>query len=73
MGLIFLPMLKPFFVELFFFSLEMGEYRSLVFLRQPFSVTSVAGQTVLLSCVVSGFPTPNIHWRHKQEEIVLDR
>ncbi|XP_018408293.1 PREDICTED: neogenin isoform X10 [Nanorana parkeri] len=51
---------------------ETGEDRSLVFLRQPFSATSVAGQTVLLSCVVSGFPNPNIRWSHKQEEIIFD-
>ncbi|XP_072258225.1 neogenin isoform X8 [Pyxicephalus adspersus] len=50
---------------------ETGEERPLVFLRQPSSVNSVAGQTVLLSCVVSGFPTPDIRWSHKQEEILF--
>ncbi|XP_063305430.1 neogenin isoform X2 [Pelobates fuscus] len=48
-----------------------GEDRPLVFLRQPSTLIKVVGQTALLTCVVSGYPTPTIHWSHNQEEIIL--
>ncbi|XP_075064428.1 neogenin isoform X12 [Mixophyes fleayi] len=50
---------------------ETGEDRSLVFLRQPSTLTSFVGQTALLACVISGYPTPNVRWSHKQEEILF--
>ncbi|XP_068131848.1 neogenin isoform X3 [Hyperolius riggenbachi] len=50
---------------------ETGEDRSLVFLRQPVSVTSAVGQMAILTCVMSGYPAPIVHWSHKLEEIVF--
>ncbi|KAM9312597.1 neogenin [Gastrophryne carolinensis] len=51
---------------------ETGEVRPLIFLRQPSSTTSVVGETAVLVCVVSGYPTPSVHWSHKQDEIVWE-
>ncbi|XP_075438503.1 neogenin-like, partial [Ascaphus truei] len=47
-----------------------GAERPLLFLRQPSPLTRVTGQTALLPCVVSGYPTPDVLWSHNQEEIV---
>ncbi|XP_067871747.1 neogenin 1a isoform X3 [Heterodontus francisci] len=49
---------------------EMGAERKMKFLQQPVPVSKVAGQTVILSCVVSGYPTPNIHWTRNAETIL---
>ncbi|XP_053320986.1 neogenin isoform X8 [Spea bombifrons] len=49
-----------------------GEDRPLVFLRQPSPLTRVVGQTALLTCVVSGYPTPVVYWSHNQEELILE-
>ncbi|XP_051898420.1 neogenin 1a isoform X3 [Pristis pectinata] len=51
---------------------EMGAERKLTFLQQPVSVSKVAGQSVILSCVVSGYPTPTVQWVHN-DEIILER
>uniref|UniRef100_A0AAY4D2Y2 Neogenin n=1 Tax=Denticeps clupeoides TaxID=299321 RepID=A0AAY4D2Y2_9TELE len=36
----------------------------LEFLRQPSDVSKVMGDGVLLPCVVTGFPVPDVHWTH---------
>ncbi|XP_066557851.1 neogenin isoform X2 [Amia ocellicauda] len=36
--------------------------RRLKFLRQPVPVTKVIGQSVLLPCVATGYPTPTVTW-----------
>ncbi|KAG7482808.1 neogenin isoform X9 [Solea senegalensis] len=41
---------------------ETGEDRKLEFLVQPVSVTKVVGTSVLLPCVVTGFPVPQVRW-----------
>ncbi|KAI3376917.1 hypothetical protein L3Q82_000166 [Scortum barcoo] len=41
---------------------ETGEERKLEFLVQPVSVTKVVGVSVLLPCVVTGYPAPHIRW-----------
>ncbi|XP_072236186.1 neogenin 1a isoform X10 [Leuresthes tenuis] len=41
---------------------EIGEERKLEFLVQPVSVVKVMGASVLLPCVVTGYPTPQIRW-----------
>ncbi|XP_071345332.1 neogenin 1a isoform X10 [Trachinotus anak] len=41
---------------------ETGEDRKLEFLVQPVSVTKVVGASVLLPCVVTGFPAPHVRW-----------
>ncbi|XP_076588923.1 neogenin 1a isoform X14 [Chaetodon auriga] len=41
---------------------ETGEERKLEFLVQPVSVTKVVGASVLLPCVVAGYPAPHIRW-----------
>uniref|UniRef100_A0A1A8FJ19 Neogenin 1 n=1 Tax=Nothobranchius korthausae TaxID=1143690 RepID=A0A1A8FJ19_9TELE len=41
---------------------ETGEERKLEFLAQPVSVTKLIGATVLLPCVVTGFPSPRVRW-----------
>uniref|UniRef100_A0A8C6KQC0 Neogenin 1a n=1 Tax=Nothobranchius furzeri TaxID=105023 RepID=A0A8C6KQC0_NOTFU len=38
------------------------EERKLEFLAQPVSVTKLIGASVLLPCVVTGFPSPRIRW-----------
>ncbi|XP_038640292.1 neogenin-like isoform X3 [Scyliorhinus canicula] len=51
---------------------EIGAERKMTFLQPPVSVSKVAGQTVILPCVVSGYPTPTIHWT-QNSEIILER
>ncbi|CAJ1049277.1 neogenin 1a isoform X13 [Xyrichtys novacula] len=41
---------------------ETGEDRKLEFLVQPASVTKVVGASVLLPCVVTGYPAPQVRW-----------
>ncbi|XP_039983500.1 neogenin 1a isoform X3 [Xiphias gladius] len=41
---------------------ETGEERKLEFLVQPVSVTKVVGASVLLPCVVTGYPAPHVRW-----------
>ncbi|XP_026175885.1 neogenin 1a isoform X7 [Mastacembelus armatus] len=41
---------------------ETGEERKPAFLVQPASVTKVAGTSVLLPCVVTGYPVPHVRW-----------
>ncbi|GAA6218920.1 neogenin isoform X6 [Lates japonicus] len=41
---------------------ETGEERKLEFLLQPVSVTKVVGASVLLPCVVTGYPAPHVRW-----------
>ncbi|KAM7015482.1 neogenin 1a isoform 21-T21 [Tautogolabrus adspersus] len=41
---------------------ETGEERKLEFLVQPASVTKVVGASVLLPCVVTSYPTPQVRW-----------
>ncbi|KAM9410156.1 neogenin 1a isoform 3-T3 [Pholidichthys leucotaenia] len=41
---------------------ESGEERKLEFLVQPASVAKVTGTSVLLPCVVTGYPAPHIRW-----------
>ncbi|XP_024861277.1 neogenin 1a [Kryptolebias marmoratus] len=41
---------------------ETGEERKLEFLVQPASVTKLMGTSVLLPCVVAGFPAPHVRW-----------
>ncbi|XP_067829538.1 neogenin-like isoform X5 [Heptranchias perlo] len=48
---------------------EMGAERKLKFLQQPVPISKVSGQTVILPCVVSGHPTPTIHWTRSEETI----
>ncbi|XP_069758485.1 neogenin-like isoform X1 [Narcine bancroftii] len=51
---------------------EMGAERKLMFLQKPVSINKVAGQSVVLTCVVSGYPTPTVQWIHS-DEIILER
>ncbi|XP_069561699.1 neogenin 1a isoform X4 [Brachyistius frenatus] len=41
---------------------ETGEDRKLEFLVQPVSVVKVMGASVLLPCVVAGYPAPHVRW-----------
>ncbi|XP_023282475.1 neogenin isoform X10 [Seriola lalandi dorsalis] len=41
---------------------ETGEERKLELLVQPVSVTKVVGASVLLPCVVAGYPAPHVRW-----------
>ncbi|XP_044049401.1 neogenin 1a isoform X6 [Siniperca chuatsi] len=41
---------------------ETGEERKLEFLVQPVSVTKVVGASILLPCVVTGYPVPHVRW-----------
>uniref|UniRef100_A0A670ZA96 Neogenin n=1 Tax=Pseudonaja textilis TaxID=8673 RepID=A0A670ZA96_PSETE len=45
---------------------------SLLFLKQPFSLTKVTGQSAVLPCVASGIPVPPIRWTRKEEELVTE-
>ncbi|XP_017333677.1 neogenin 1a isoform X3 [Ictalurus punctatus] len=49
---------------------ETWEVRKLEFLRQPGSVSRVVGESVLLPCVVSGFPAAYVRWM--QDDRVID-
>ncbi|NXD12855.1 NEO1 protein, partial [Nothocercus nigrocapillus] len=44
--------------------------QTLTFLRQPSSLTRVAGQSAVFPCVAVGFPTPSIRWTRNEEELV---
>uniref|UniRef100_A0A4W3I2K6 Neogenin 1b n=1 Tax=Callorhinchus milii TaxID=7868 RepID=A0A4W3I2K6_CALMI len=48
---------------------DMGMERKLLFLQHPVSVNKLTGQTVILPCVVSGYPTPSITWTRNEESI----
>ncbi|XP_072408881.1 neogenin-like isoform X6 [Chiloscyllium punctatum] len=48
---------------------EIGIERKMKFLQQPVPISKIAGQTVILPCVVSGYPTPTIHWSRNSETI----
>ncbi|XP_073435559.1 neogenin isoform X11 [Dendrobates tinctorius] len=50
---------------------ETGENRPLIFLRQPYTLTSSVGQTAVFPCVLSGYPTPGVVWSHNKEEIIF--
>ncbi|XP_067351865.1 neogenin 1a isoform X8 [Channa argus] len=41
---------------------ETGEERKLEFVVQPMSVTKVVGNSMLMPCVVTGYPAPNVRW-----------
>lgn len=51
---------------------ETGEERKPEFLVQPASVTKVVGASVLLPCVVTGFPAPNVRWM-LGDKLLLER
>uniref|UniRef100_A0A8C5RMS1 Neogenin n=1 Tax=Laticauda laticaudata TaxID=8630 RepID=A0A8C5RMS1_LATLA len=44
----------------------------LLFLKQPFPLTKVTGQSAVLPCVASGIPVPPIRWTRKEEELVTE-
>uniref|UniRef100_A0A8D2JAX4 Neogenin n=1 Tax=Varanus komodoensis TaxID=61221 RepID=A0A8D2JAX4_VARKO len=44
----------------------------LVFLRQPSSLTKVAGQSAVLPCVATGVPVPVVRWTRNEEELVTE-
>ncbi|XP_078286036.1 neogenin-like isoform X3 [Rhinoraja longicauda] len=48
---------------------EMDADREVTFLQRPASVSKVAGQSLILPCVVSGYPTPTVQWLHDDEII----
>ncbi|XP_060796902.1 neogenin 1a isoform X6 [Neoarius graeffei] len=48
---------------------ETWEMRKLEFLRQPGSVSRVVGESVLLPCVVTGFPAASVHWMRDDQVI----
>ncbi|XP_064421842.1 neogenin 1a isoform X3 [Latimeria chalumnae] len=48
-----------------------GVERNLKFLQQPSPVTKVSGQSVLLPCAISGFPTPAVHWTRNGEVLAF--
>ncbi|MCJ8737399.1 hypothetical protein PDJAM_G00023460 [Pangasius djambal] len=50
---------------------ETWEVRKLEFLRQPGSVSRVVGESVLLPCVVSGFPAAYVRWM-RDDRIIDD-
>lgn len=41
---------------------ETGEERKPEFLVQPVPVTKMVGASVLLPCVVTGYPAPQVRW-----------
>lgn len=41
---------------------ESGDERKLEFLVQPVAVTKVTGSSVLLPCVIGGYPAPYVRW-----------
>ncbi|KAL0187964.1 hypothetical protein M9458_015063, partial [Cirrhinus mrigala] len=45
------------------------EERTLEFLLEPQPVSKVVGESVLLPCVVTGYPTAYITWMHKDQLI----
>uniref|UniRef100_A0AAY4CZX8 Neogenin-like n=1 Tax=Denticeps clupeoides TaxID=299321 RepID=A0AAY4CZX8_9TELE len=48
---------------------EIGGWTDLEFLRQPSDVSKVMGDGVLLPCVVTGFPVPDVHWTHNGQPV----
>ncbi|XP_016339461.1 neogenin-like isoform X7 [Sinocyclocheilus anshuiensis] len=48
---------------------ESGEERTLEFLLEPQQVSKVVGESVLLPCVVTGYPTAYVTWMHKDQLI----
>ncbi|XP_048041537.1 neogenin 1a isoform X3 [Megalobrama amblycephala] len=48
---------------------ESGEERTLEFLLEPQQVSKVVGESVLLPCVVTGYPTPSVTWMFKEQLI----
>ncbi|KAL6468888.1 hypothetical protein MHYP_G00224120 [Metynnis hypsauchen] len=48
---------------------ETWEERGLEFLRQPGPVSKVVGDSVLLPCVVTGYPAAFVRWTHNDEPI----
>ncbi|XP_077375058.1 neogenin 1a isoform X7 [Festucalex cinctus] len=46
---------------------ESGDERKLEFLVLPVPVSKVLGASVLLPCVVAGFPTPHVRWMFKEK------
>lgn len=54
------------------FCAESGEERTLEFLLEPQHVSKVVGESVLLPCVVTGYPTPSVTWMFK-DQLIEDR
>ncbi|KAG1941379.1 neogenin [Pimephales promelas] len=48
---------------------ESGEERTLEFLLEPQPVIKVVGESVLLPCVVTGYPTASVTWMHRDQLI----
>ncbi|XP_046754864.1 neogenin isoform X2 [Gallus gallus] len=48
------------------------EPQSLVFVRQPSSLTKVTGQNAVFPCVAGGFPTPYVRWTKNGEELITE-
>eukprot|EP00075_Anas_platyrhynchos_P032123 XP_027321376.1 neogenin isoform X4 [Anas platyrhynchos] len=48
------------------------EPQSLVFARQPSSLTKVTGQSAVFPCVAVGFPTPYVRWTRNEEELTTE-
>ncbi|KAK2914278.1 hypothetical protein Q8A67_002677 [Cirrhinus molitorella] len=48
---------------------ESGEERTMEFLLEPQHVSKVVGESVLLPCVVTGYPTVYVTWMHKDQPI----
>lgn len=48
--------------DLFSSILETRDERKLEFLVQPASVIKLVGASVLLPCVVTGYPAPHVRW-----------
>uniref|UniRef100_A0A672QXT0 Neogenin 1a n=1 Tax=Sinocyclocheilus grahami TaxID=75366 RepID=A0A672QXT0_SINGR len=48
---------------------ESGEERTLEFLLEPQHVYKAIGESVLLPCVVTGYPTAYVTWMHKDQLI----
>ncbi|XP_061855108.1 neogenin isoform X3 [Colius striatus] len=46
--------------------------QSLMFVRQPSSLTKVTGQSAFFPCVAVGFPTPYIRWTRNEEELITE-
>ncbi|TRZ00761.1 hypothetical protein DNTS_004600 [Danionella cerebrum] len=48
---------------------ESGEDRTLEFLMEPQHLSKLVGESILLPCVVTGFPTVDVTWSHKDQLI----
>uniref|UniRef100_A0A8C5RPI2 Neogenin n=1 Tax=Laticauda laticaudata TaxID=8630 RepID=A0A8C5RPI2_LATLA len=65
----------PFSFNLTYFLIlfaESNHSSGLLFLKQPFPLTKVTGQSAVLPCVASGIPVPPIRWTRKEEELVTE-